>query len=435
MNSTVHVYPAPADVEPSADYQIQVDGQPVFVHSCQVGSFAAFDFEGDIEVSIRCREHSGSALVRPHSCKIEAHFEGEALKFRLNEPGNFYVEFGSGMPPLMLFANSVEKERPAADDPKVLWFKAGEVYDVGRLEIPSGHTLYIEGGAVLKGAVYAAQGENVRICGRGLIDGSHFAYQELRLLVFEGCQNVQVEGIMTVGTPSWNLVFGACDKVHVDNVKLIGWVVCSDGIDIVGSRDVVVQNCFLRNNDDCVAVKAVSYDMRSKYSIGLDWRRDVENVLVEKCVMYNDRAGNVMEIGFETQTNSMRNITFRDIDVLAGHGEGGVFTIHNGDRATVSDVLYENIRVEHFYSKLVDFRIMHSRYSKDAERGQIRNVTLRNVQTIADKYNVISLIGGFDAEHTVENIHFENFVMGETKVLSPDDLNLFSRNAQNVTFQ
>jgi hypothetical protein len=223
--------------------------------------------------------------------------------------------------------------------------------------------------------------------------------------------------------------------VQVDNVKLIGWVVCSDGIDIVGCRDMLVQNCFLRNNDDCVAIKAVTYDMRSEKGIKLDWRRDVENVLVEKCVMYNDRAGNVMEIGFETQTDSMRNITFRDIDVLAGHGEGGVFTIHNGDRTTISDVLYEDIRVEHFYDKLVDFRIMHSRYSKDAERGQVRNVTLRNIQAIADKYNVISLIGGYDAEHTVENIRFENFVIGETKVLCPDDLNLYSKHSQNVSFE
>jgi polygalacturonase len=29
-------------------------------------------------------------------------------------------------------------------------------------------------------------------------------------------------------------------------------VIGSDGIDIVGSRDVLVEGCFLRNNDDCV---------------------------------------------------------------------------------------------------------------------------------------------------------------------------------------
>jgi hypothetical protein len=435
MNSTVHVYPSPAGVNASTDYQLEVDGQPVFVHTCQVGSFAAFDFEGAVEVAVRPREHSGAALVRPHSRKIEARFEGDALKFQLHEAGNFYLEFGPGLPPLMVFANPLETNKPAPDDDKVLFFAAGQVYDVGRLKVPSGHTLYIEGGAVLRGAVHAAQGENVRVCGRGLIDGSHYKHHELRLMVFEGCRDVRVEGIMTVGTPSWNLVFGACEEVLVDNVKLIGWVVCSDGIDIVGSRNVLVQNCFLRNNDDCVAVKAVSYDLRGEEGIGLDWRRDVENVLVQKCVMYNDRAGNVMEIGFETQTGAMRHITFRDIDVLAGHGEGGVFTIHNGDRAIISDVLYEDIRVEHFYEKLVDFRIMHSRYSKDAERGQVRNITLRNIQTITDVYNVISLIGGFDAGHTVENISFENFVMGDNKVLSPDDLNLYQKHASHITFQ
>jgi hypothetical protein len=38
----------------------------------------------------------------------------------------------------------------------------------------------------------------------------------------------------------------------------------------------------------------------------------------------------------------------------------------------VSDVLYENIRGAHHYEKVVDFRIVRSRWSKDEERCQIR---------------------------------------------------------------
>jgi len=79
--------------------------------------------------------------------------------------------------------------------------------------------------------------------------------------------------------------------------------------------------------------------------------------------------GQAMEIGHELRTASVRDIRFRDCDVLAVHGHGGVFGIHNADRATVSDVLYENIRVEHHYEKLVDFRIVKSRWSKDDQRG------------------------------------------------------------------
>jgi polygalacturonase len=158
-------------------------------------------------------------------------------------------------------------------------------------------------------------------------------------------------------------------------LKQIGEVVSSDGIDVVGSQDVLIEGCFLRNNDDCIAVKSTNHSARrhSKYS---DWRRDVRGVEVRGCVFLNARAGNVMEIGFELQADSISDITFRDIDVLCGHGEGGVFTIHNGDHATVSRIVWEDIRVEHFYDKLVDFRILNSRWSGDDERGQIRDVRL-----------------------------------------------------------
>lgn len=53
----------------------------------------------------------------------------------------------------------------------------------------------------------------------------------------------------------------------------------------------------------------------------------------------------------------------------------------------VSDVLFENIRVEHHYDKLVDFRIIESRWSRDKESGHIRNVNLRNIEVAVSPFN------------------------------------------------
>jgi polygalacturonase len=233
---------------------------------------------------------------------------------------------------------------------------------------------------------------------------------------------------------TWMVVLGACKQVTITNLHQIGEVVSSDGIDVVGSQDIEITGCFLRNNDDCVVVKSLDLS-RGQPPAKFDARRDAQDVLVQNCTFWNDRAGNAMEIGFELCTENIRRIVFRNIDVLAAHGEGAVFSIHNGDRASVSDVLWEDIRVEHFYDKLIDFRIMSSRYSQDQTRGHIRNIRFRNIQTIADIYNTPSLIGGYDSEHRIENVRFENFVMGGAKILDADAIHLFSKHADGIRFE
>jgi hypothetical protein len=452
-NSLV-AYPGPFGYRPSKAYRVAVNGEAVCVYPVwhplpgnangtqEVAAFAMFDFSGEVTVAVTPALCADTVTIRPARCQIALEltvgsgFE-TTFAFRLTRPENLYLEpvnTEEPLPPLYLFASPMEENVPDPNDPTVVSFAPGQVHDVGIIELREGQTLYIPGNTVVHGAVHALPGANIRVCGRGILDGSRWQHQAGPLMLFEGCTDLRVEGIATVGTPSWNLVLAACERATVRNVKLMGWVVSSDGIDIVGSRDIQVEDCFLRNNDDCIAVKAVNYRNRL-YETVVDPRRDVDNVHIRNCVLYNDCAGNTMEIGYETQANFIRNITFRDIDVIAAHGYGGVFSIHNGDRATICDVLYENIRVEHYHDKFVDFRILDSRYSKDTERGQVRNITLRNIRAVADPYNCVSLIGGYDAAHTIENVAFENVTVGEKKVEGQNDLDLYTRHADNITFR
>lgn len=198
-----------------------------------------------------------------------------------------------------------------------------------------------------------------------------------------------------------------------------------------------IEDCCLKNNDDCIVVKAA--DSRGwDTSVRHDWARDVENVLVERCVFMNDRAGNVLEVGHELRTSIIRNIVFRDCDSLHCHGNGAVFSIHAGDRATVSNVTFENIRVEHYWAMLVDFRVMRSRFNHDEQRGQIRDVTLRNVDVLQSASNPgysISVVGGWDKDHTVDGVLFENLVLGGKKVTNGDELDLHTKHAHNIVFR
>lgn len=145
-----------------------------------------------------------------------------------------------------------------------------------------------------------------------------------------------------------------------------------------------------------------------------------------------------MEIGHELRTNSIKNIRFINCDILGVHGFGGIFGIHNADHATVSDVLYENIRVEHHYNKLIDLKVVKSMWGKDTERGKVRNVIFRNIDvdmTIFNPGYSMSLIGGYDANHTIENVTFDNFKVQGVKMMNADQLDLYTKQTFGLKFK
>jgi hypothetical protein len=111
----------------------------------------------------------------------------------------------------------------------------------------------------------------------------------------------------------------------------------------------------------------------------------------------------------------------------------GTFTIHNGDRAVVENVLYEDIRVEDSRGLLVDFKILHSQYSKDKERGHIKNITFRNIE-VNGEFFPPSLMLGFDTEHLIEGVKFENFRLWGKPVKTVTDLKADSKFAEKIEF-
>jgi len=409
-----------------------VGGVVVPVHVSGRLHFATVCADGPCAVAITCAQPFGTVVMRPRHDGVPVAGDLQTLNFTISRPRTVYVDF-SDRPPLALTIAPLETWTPDAADPTVIRFGPG-VHHAGEILIAAGQTLYLAAGAWVHGWVRASGAARVAIRGRGVLDGSSQPAHSRQLMVFDGCSDVLVEGITAVNTPSWTLVFGGCDRVHARGVALIGWVVTSDGIDVVGSRDVLIEDCFLRTNDDCVAIKAVDYQKRPAGTPS-SWESDVARVVVRRCLCYNDQAGNALEIGFETRAASISEITFEDCDIIGAHGEGGVFTIHNGDRAVISQVLYRNIRVEHFYDRFIDLRVLHSRYSTDAARGVIRDIRFEDIQAIADQYNTPSLIGGFDADHPVEDVVFVNLRMGQSHITHPDQLHLFTSHVQGLTFR
>jgi glycosyl hydrolase family 28 len=432
--STPSTYAAATGLEPSSDYRVRVNGREIFVRGCEIASVAWLPWDGEVEVEVESARDFREAVVRPLSRGISLEVEGRTLRFTLSAPGYLSVELdGDIRRPLFLFADERETDIPDPADPDVIFFEGGKVHDAGIIEMRSGQTLYLAEGAVVRGAVLAENAENVCIRGRGVLDGT--AYREpgvkrVRMVSLVRCTNVRLEGITVFNSPSWSVVPAGCRGVRVRNVKIVTWGPCCDGFDIVGSEDVTVEDCFARTKDDCVAVKAVSYHDVSGDS-------DVRNVRVENCVFWNAEWGNAIEIGYETRCDCMSDILFRNLDIIhveeERYSSGATISIHNGDRAVVRDVRFEDIRVEDSREKLIDLKVLFAQYSKDDQRGHIRDIVLKDLHVV-DGPIPVSILQGYDGDHMIHGVTIENLRFHGRAIDNATDARMVTERADGIRF-
>jgi hypothetical protein len=461
----------PQDANLATDYKVQVNGRDVFVYNNPVAAIAAFDFEGEVEIAVTPTKDVKWVDIRPMRLGIKPKIKDNCIRFKISQPCTLSIELNKYplRHPLFLFANPIEKNAPKQGDKGVHYFEAGKVHKPGVIEVNEGEVVYIAGGAVVEGAILAQNANNIRICGRGILDGTRMnefrRSRRMRFVQLSDCNNIEVEGIILSNSKTWQIMPFNCDGVTIRNVKIVSDNGSDDGIDIVSSRNVAVEKCFVHTKDDCVVIKAFPggprYPGRDANAPG----PDVNNVLVKDSVFWNSAWGNALEIGFELRARAVNNVTFKNCDII--HVEdGATFSIHNGDFATVSNIRFEDIRVEDSTQKLFDFAIFLSQYSADrpedpnmrqahylhgawdgvlsvnAEqrkehsqyRGQIRDIYCRNI-AVVDGRAPFSVIYGFDDKHRVENVTFENLTIHGRKIRSPDEGKFWIENALNVTFR
>ncbi len=438
--------PATEGCPQSIQYRMTVNGLPCPTYDTRVFfelnnqnrvvSFAYFDFTSPVRVVVESMRPVNSVRIRPTSRAVQYHVDGDRISFSLTEPAKISVEINGGIDDnLHIFAGRPETEVPSPDDPNVLYYGPG-IHSIdggyGFLRLESNQTLYLAPGAILNARLVADDAEHIRVCGRGILLGTtllgrqpHYYRKYLgepaelkrpRFAVFKNCRDVVVEGIMMNDTPAWALVLDHCAHVVVRDIKQFGYVDNCDAIDVVSSQYVLIEDVFLRANDDCVVIKSRG--------------ADVEDVLVRNSVMWSDRA-QALQIGHELMSDKITRVVFRNIDILeqrnrySGHYAIGIY---NGDNAVVSDVLFEDIRVEN-HCRLIGLIVEKGYYGHTEERGRIENIRFRNI----DSLTTLDLhITGSDEEHGVGDISFENLtICGE-----PAELEIYHNYyVHNLTFK
>ena len=406
----------------SDDFAIAIDGDTVPVRTCSAASLARFTFEGSVSVVVTGPSFDHVA-IRPLSRKISPTIDGDRLQFDLDRPAKLSIEFDGLENPLFVFADR-PADRPDPDDPSIQYFGGDQVHDIGHVSLDNGETLFVEGGSVLRGVITAEDASDVAIRGRGVIDATgvmadhgvpDLMGDRAHLADLVNCRDVTIEGVTLLNlddAEGWTLVPVACEDVTIRNLKIVGDSANDDGIDVVGSERVTIDNCFLRTKDDCVAVKALP---RTTRAVG---DQPVRTLRVTDTTAWNAEWGNAFEIGYETRAAEITDIVFEDCDIIhaerEGWSSGGTLTIHNGDRAHVHDITFRDIRVEDAQEKFLDFKVLDGRYTQDEEPGRISDVLVEDVH-IVDGELPPSIIQGYESTDW-EDTRVDDFTIKNLRV-------------------
>ncbi len=426
VETQLRIYEVPQGLESKSGYAVTVNGRPLGLYDAKVlfppfqyvkrAPFGLFDFEGEAVIEITPPVEVRQVDIRPKSRKIPFELREGKIRIVLTRPEKFSVELNGGIEyALHLFANPLERWRPEPDGKDVIYFAPG-VHHIGDYEIPSGKTVYLAGGAYVYGKLITEKdSENIRIFGRGILDGRDNERGGLRTVELQFTRDAYLEGITIVDAPNWTCrVFGS-DRVNIYNVNIFGWRGNTDGVDVCGSRHVDVSGMFIRNWDDALAVKA--------FNTG-----DVDEVYFHDCIVWNDYARPI-EVGYENSADRIHNVRYRDIDIIHSMSGYPLIGIHQGDRAEIYDILFENIRVEDALGgQFIDLRIKPSAWNADGRTGRIHGVTFRNIYLNGkpglDKLPEKSRIEGYSETSTIEDIVFDNVYISGRRITSAEECGL-----------
>ena len=425
------VYEGPKTMTSSAVAEVSANGYALFVYDVMVNHehiwnantrptttpMTYFDFSGPVRLEVAMPglgKPVESAAVLPTACGIVPEVRDGKVSFLISEPGQYTVVFnGSVNQALHIFANPLETDVPDRDDPNVFWIGPGE-WVMDAIALKSGQTLYISGGAVLHSIISVAEADGVRICGRGIIDGSDYpawnqpgSYARVPIDLNHS-KNLTVEGVIIANSNCWNVNSYSSKNVRIDNVKVISGRQNGDGFTLQSCTDNVITNCFARTWDDSLVIK--------------NYSGSTKGITCRNVQIWTDLAQS-MEIGYETDKGltldpEISDVLFEDITVLYNFHKP-VISIHNSDDAWVHDITYRNIMVENAMmqgdngnnKELIEMTLQNSSWSTVRDEfGSIDSVLIDGLTVVntADGKVPRSRFAGQGEDNMITNVAFRN---------------------------
>lgn len=349
-------------------------------------SYVQFDYDGSITVEVTklYGDLASRVEIQPKALGIEPHyFDGRTVRFRMAHhdllPSYVHVHFisddnvdgdGEGgdhvLNAMMVFGNKPEVNKPdktadgvvvyseSADlsNADIIYFEPGD-YDlttrftdageVGQLPYTrTGQKVYMEGGAVVRGAFHGKDFNDIWLYGRGIVTGRDLAWHWFRddegekdaYINFQRSNNPYIEGII-IDNPTHHTIPSG-ENSTIKDLKIIGWASNHDGIRPKSGS--VAERLFIKTSDD------------------YDYARDPHEV--KNSVLWPAHNGAVGMLGWNdlgTGHAEYRNIAFinsetRQLDKM----NSGIVGSMADDGIQLSDNVYEDLYIEGHHAFLVN---------------------------------------------------------------------------------
>lgn len=453
-------------------FEIKTTGKTLSVDKFSKYYYSSFDLEKASMLTLYANVSILNIEISPLNDHVTFNLvDDKTLKFTLSEPGQYLIRINDSIK-IFLFAekpinNSVDqfvnivtqynidqtgknnetlKIQQALNEisgsGKTLYFPPG-IYKSGQLYPKSNSRIIFSRGAILNSDtssikqyfptdnvesrrfIYLNEVENVEISGQGIINGNGSYLRNrfgddarVRLILAVKSKNIRIEGLILKDPGSWNTQVIQCNGVTLRNLKLLNDIDLSntDGFDPDASTNVLIENCFAYCGDDNVAVKVTGKK---------DLAANVNNVKVIGCVFLTKKSA--LKIGTETRSDSMKNITFINNDIL--ECDRGM-AIYVNDGAALDSISFINNRFERNHpdaqKKAIHFEV--DKRNPDSRLGNIKSVLIKDC-TFLKAFPNKSVIE-FHGEKTGINVIIENLVISGKKV---ETLESASINAINST--
>lgn len=423
-------------------YTVKVADEFAYVYPTYEEHICWFGVSDDgyvrVEVSLQGQKIN-KADVHPFAIDYQSTIENNKLILYLKQYDRVCVEFnGSIEQPLMIFANPIDENMPAKDDPQVKFFEGGKVHAAGQITLTDEcRKVYIAPGAIVDGTIFAKDVDGVEIAGGGFLRTidcarSHTDFYQRFSIALNGCKGSVVKDITNISNSGgWVSLYTNCDDSYITNVKSLGINTTegqktnNDSMDIIGGKNVHVSKCFLRGHDDCYCLKSQKFKLKG----------DVDGIYYEDCIGWNVDAGNTFEIGYETQID-IKNVHYKNIYAIHSGTSGtdmrrAAIGIHNGGAGTISNVTYENVYMDDVQEFAIFIACLKHNYNIGYDDngqallyspGHIKGVSLKNVNVLSVRPSKgYCVLLGYDDSHLVSDVTFSGFRYLDRDILSLQD--------------
>ncbi|MFK4788195.1 glycosyl hydrolase family 28 protein [Microbacterium sp. ZW T5_56] len=447
---TVSAPAIPSGVATSSDFTVTAAGQAVGLFDAgQNGwgkhvSFGRFDMTGGpVTVSVTVGFAFTTAKLVPASLGLVPARSGQTLTFTLDQPRDVTLVLDDDYQgrTLHLFAQAPEVNPPSPTDPNVIYYGPGLHVQTGApVFVPSGKTLYLAPGAVLRARIRIENATGATVRGHGVLLSDYSAttggYDDVAIAVSRS-QNVAISGITTNrSVVGWTGFISESSDVRVSDYHVVSPTYAStDGFDINNSNHVTFQDVFIRACDDAVSIKGYApqggYDRLANPATATP-NHDISYVDSQ---LWSD-ANNAIVVGEETIAARYEHITFRNIDVLQSFDDRdhpdqltdrAALTVLMFNATSMSDIVFDDIRVEHA-KRLINVDIRNSLWFDSllgnlGWPGSISGVTFSNITSTSPGSNEIRMIG-WDAARRIDGVQLKNVKINGTPVASASDPHL-----------